>query len=115
MDLLGGLDLSGSASLSAPVMAASAPTAKPSTGVDLLGDLFGSGPASAATAAVAPVVAQTFAPIKCYEKNGLVVTLTPFKELPTLTQIKAVFTSFSGSEISNILFQVALPKVAFFL
>jgi hypothetical protein len=123
MDLLGGLDLSGASTIPAMATSSAVSIPKQNTSVDLLGDLFGGPAATAAVVAhVAPIVAATapivpssqgFAPIKCYDKNGLVVTLTPFKELSTLTQVKATFSSSDGKEISNILFQIALPKVSF--
>ncbi|KAJ3260977.1 clathrin associated protein complex large subunit [Boothiomyces macroporosus] len=91
MDLLGGL---------VPPVTNVSPVKANSNAVDLLGDLFGSAPA-----APAPV---SYQPIKCYEKNGLLITLLPNKESPTLTQIKASFTS--TATINNLLFQVAVPK-----
>lgn len=121
MDILGGLNLTGSASAPSPVVT------KANT-VDLLGDLFGSGPTSspgksqssqgvldllgsvpASVPAPVAAVTPTFSTVACYEKNGLLVALLPFKESPIITQIKATFTS--SVNISNLLFQVAVPKV----
>jgi AP-1 complex subunit gamma-1 len=121
MDLLGGLNLG------AQPVAANATVPKQATAVDLLGDLFGGGssaptiaPAVSSTSKVAmdPLAdllgvssssSNTFAPVTCYDKNGLVVTLQPLKESSIVTQFKATFTS--QSEITNLLFQVAVPKV----
>jgi hypothetical protein len=111
MDLLGGLNLSGASS--APLNLQPSQTAlvpQTSNAVDLLGDLFGTAPVSAPL--VAPVAALTFAPIKCYEKNGLNLSLATLKESATMTQIKASFSTTGNTEISNVLFQVAVPKVS---
>jgi AP-1 complex subunit gamma-1 len=126
MDLLGGLNLGVQ-----PVVA-NAPAAKQATAVDLLGDLFGGGPQASSTvpAASSPAkpaidpladllgtgsslsVPSTFAPVTCYDKNGLTVTLQPLKESSIVTQFKATFAS--QNEITNLLFQVAVPKVSIF-
>lgn len=96
MDLLGDLNLD-----QQPVMAA---PQKPSTvAVDLLGDLFGSPP---------PEEPKTFSPVQFYNKHGLLIQFTPFKELSTITQVKAVFKS--QVNIQNLGFQIAVPKVFIF-
>ncbi|KAJ3272010.1 clathrin associated protein complex large subunit [Terramyces sp. JEL0728] len=92
MDLLGGL---------VPAATTVSPVRANSNAVDLLGDLFGSTPTPAPT----PV---SYQPLKCYEKNGLLVTLLPNKESPTVTQVKANFSA--TTTINNLLFQVAVPK-----
>ncbi len=104
MDLLGDLNLGGGAPVM-PTAQAPKPAAAP---VDLLGDLFGGAPAQSAPAA--PVGPTTYPPITCYDRNGLKVTITALKESSTVAQFKAQFSSTNGSEISNILFQVAVPK-----
>jgi AP-1 complex subunit gamma-1 len=125
MDLLGGLDLGGQG----PAIASTVGVVKQPTTVDLLGDLFGNSPAvpSLNSTKMDPLTdllrgpisqpiqasAPTFAAVPCYEKNGLKVTLYPLKESSTITQFKANFTS--QSEVTNLLFQVAVPKVLFIL
>ncbi|KAI8898318.1 adaptin N terminal region-domain-containing protein [Globomyces pollinis-pini] len=114
MDLLGGLNLTGSAPTAIPALQATQPQVQTQATVDLLGDLFGSGPTppvqSPNKQEPTPLSnpSPTYPPIKCYEKNGLVVTLTPIKESSTITQIKATF--YATVSITNLLFQVAVPK-----
>ena len=116
MDLLGGLDLTGTSTTMQPV--------KQITNVDLLGNLFG-------TSSITPVVPvstprlvdplpdllgaslltpvpHTFVAISCYENNGLIIMLQPLKESTSVTQLKATFSA--TTEITNVLFQVAVPK-----
>ncbi|KAJ3114180.1 clathrin associated protein complex large subunit [Phlyctochytrium bullatum] len=129
MDLLGGLGMSSSAP---------APAAKPTAAADLLGDLFGGGSAPAAAAPKAAVdplgdllggaaskpAASTGGSLldsfgaapaaaashQCYNKNGLIITLSPTRESNgTVTAVTASFKS-TGPSITNIAFQVAVPK-----
>jgi AP-1 complex subunit gamma-1 len=117
MDLLGGLDLTGTSTTIQPV--------KQVTNVDLLGDLFGTTsinpvvPLSAPRLAdplgdllggslSTPVPPPTFNAVSCYEKNGLTIMLQPLKDSASVTQLKATFTA--TTEITNVLFQVAVPK-----
>ena len=132
MDLLGGLDM-GPSTASVSAVPAPAGVAKQNT-VDLLGDLFGSNPVSNPVSApvmggpsVVPMsapVAQrqstipslatpAFPSIRLYAKNGLAIDLNPVKNSPTLTRINTTFSSVDGSNITNIVFQIALPKVSF--
>ena len=46
-----------------------------------------------------------------YEKQGLHIELCPKKESSTLTIVDANFTSFNGATITDIVLQVAVPKV----
>jgi hypothetical protein len=46
-----------------------------------------------------------------YEKHGLRIELSPKKNSSTLTQVEAKFESINGAIISNIVLQVAVPKV----
>lgn len=90
---------------------------KPTNTMDLLGDLFGSTatkqapmiPSQSSTQMEFPSLALPAA-LTCYEKNGLLVTLTPQKESATLLQVMVNFSS-AKETISNISFQVAVPKV----
>ncbi|KAJ3106069.1 clathrin associated protein complex large subunit [Phlyctochytrium planicorne] len=134
MDLLGGLGIGGSAPIAATTTAS-----KPAGGAaDLLGDLFGAGPTSSVTATAtaapkadplgdllgggfsAPAASPSFAGLapspggsksyQCYSKNGLTINLAATRESNgTVLALAAGFES-SGANISNLSFQVAVPK-----
>ncbi|KAJ3196947.1 clathrin associated protein complex large subunit [Irineochytrium annulatum] len=130
MDLLGGIGLGDTANSPIPTTTA---VNKPSA--DLLGDLFGGGTSMISPSLSAPVVAATkpvsndpladlfgnsSSPLAtstvttksytCYDKNGLRITLTPTREGEgTVLSVAAKFES-KGSQISNLVFQVAVPK-----
>ena len=105
------MDLFGTA---APIAASKPPV----NNMDLLGDLFGGGPSKP------PVVSQQSSNLDdlfgtttqaqkaytCYTKNNLLITLTPTR-IPSTTTCSIVASfSNSGSPISNLSFQVAVPK-----
>jgi AP-1 complex subunit gamma-1 len=47
----------------------------------------------------------------CYDKRGLKIELVAKKESPVLTQLTAVFHATGLSDATNIMLQVAVPKV----
>ncbi len=50
----------------------------------------------------------------CYDKKGLKIELAPRKDSSTNTFIKATFIATSSVDISDIILQVAVPKVIHF-
>lgn len=135
MDLLGGLSMAPS-SVPSQTLAPGGATSKAAT-VDLLGDLFGGSAVPTASnliqtvpvdktvspvksdplanlvgdsmKAAAPQISQTSA-FTCYNKNGLVITLSPRKESSQKVMIDVKFSTISG-QFSNLTFQVAVPRV----
>ncbi|KAH9270457.1 hypothetical protein BSLG_001245 [Batrachochytrium salamandrivorans] len=70
-----------------------------------LADLLGGGMGSSATS---PAQSKAYV---CYEKHGLRITLTPTRESATSLGIVAQFYNIGSSGlISNIFFQIAVPK-----
>ncbi|ETV95341.1 hypothetical protein, variant [Aphanomyces invadans] len=124
-----------SAATTAPTTAAPAPPAA-TPAVDLLADLFSSGPAPPSAMAVAPVVPSTAqlldifggppaapaAPttvqppgqhIRAYEKNGLALDIElskPNLSDPSISHILCLFTNKSAYQLDNFVFQAAFPK-----
>lgn len=128
MDLLGGLSMGSNEPTMAPTSSAGKTAA-----VDLLGDLFGNAPSQptqvstlspskvSPSAAFDPladlmgsmkpaVPAPSAQALTCYNKNGLLITLSPAKESPQVSQILVSFST-TFSSFTNISFQVAVPKV----
>lgn len=105
MDLFGGLGLGGA---SKPSMTKQ-PASNQNTGVDLLGDLFGTGPAPTSQNSN---ITSTLKEYTCYSKNNLNITLTPqLRSTGTpYVDIIASFINVGTSPITNLVFQIAVPK-----
>lgn len=96
------MDLFGSAPAQAtppPQSAAAAPP--PSSGLDLLGQMGTSSPASQAAAPAGH---------PCYNNNGLVVTIATQRNAEGIVQALARFRNASGGPLSNVGLQAAVPK-----
>jgi len=99
-----------------PNMMGFAPAPAPAPAAfDPLAGLFG-GPSVPATNSAPAAAAgggdmQKFPPMTVFQKNGLTITFALRKPAPDKTQIMATFTNASGSELSNLDFKVAVPKV----
>ena len=46
----------------------------------------------------------------CFDKKGFKIDFIPSRESETLISLKALFSSTTNQEISNIVMQVAVPK-----
>ncbi|RHY32091.1 hypothetical protein DYB32_002864 [Aphanomyces invadans] len=102
-----------SAATTAPTTATPAPPAA-TPAVDLLADLFSSGPAPPSAMAVAPVVQPPGQHIRAYEKNGLALDIElskPNLSDPSISHILCLFTNKSAYQLDNFVFQAAFPKV----
>ncbi|KAJ3033585.1 clathrin associated protein complex large subunit [Rhizophlyctis rosea] len=136
MDLLGGIGLGSTPAATSAPSAAQAP--KPST--DLLGDLFGGGPALSpapvsVTATPSTISADPLGDLLggfggggavgggsggaekksyvCYDKNGLRITLLPSREAAiegVNLRVEATLENLGGVGVAGVAFQVAVPK-----
>lgn len=134
-DIFGG-SVASSNSSAAPFGASTgSTTAPPAAAVDLLADIFSTGPSPAApvaapttasnasdllglldfgapAAALAPVT-PAFPPVRAYEKNGLTVDLEitkPNKDDPSVTFITATTRNGSAVPVDKFVFLAAFPK-----
>jgi len=85
---------------------------KASKPADLLSDIFGSPapkPAAAKPAAAKPAVEKQGDGVLCYNKQGLSITLDPTRAGDIVTVVIR-FANTSVGELSNLSFQVAVPK-----
>jgi AP-1 complex subunit gamma-1 len=134
-DIFGGSVASNSSS-AAPFGASTGSTsAPPAAAVDLLADIFSTGPSPAAPvpaattvssasdllglldfgapAAVPAPVTPAFPPVRAYEKNGLTVDLEitkPNKDDPSVTFITATTRNGSAMPVDKFVFLAAFPK-----
>ncbi|KAF3760182.1 hypothetical protein M406DRAFT_52243 [Cryphonectria parasitica EP155] len=100
MDLFG----PGGAQATPPPQAAAAAAARPTSDLDLLGQMGSSSPAPQAAGAAAP------AGFPCYNNNGLVVTIATQRNAEGIVQALARFRNASGGPLSNVGLQAAVPK-----
>jgi AP-1 complex subunit gamma-1 len=106
-----------------PSSSTSKPVQPSNTGMDILGDLFGGASialvtSTSSTAASmddlfgssAPTTPETKS-YTCYSKNNLLIVLTPTRVGNTATiNINAVFSNSGSGDVSDLGFQVAVPK-----
>lgn len=110
MDLLGDLNMNPTSSALISNDSVMGNSAKPATVVDLLGDLF------SATPVPLPIVALNLnSPgsepgAVCYNKNGLLISFVTQRKNNGI-QVAVNFSSTGSVPVTNISFQVAVPKV----
>lgn len=98
------MDLFGPSSAQAtPPPGAAAAAPPPSSGLDLLGQMGGS-------TSPMPQGGAASAGFPCYNNNGLVVTIATQRNAEGIVQALARFRNASGSPLSNVGLQAAVPK-----
>ena len=108
------MDLFGASPAAAPAPAAAAP---PSGGLDAFGGgafggMLGALPPDAA-AAPTPAAPAANPAVQAFEKNGLSLTMHLSKPDPmdlSKSEVRCVFANSTGGDLSNFVFQAAVPK-----
>jgi AP-1 complex subunit gamma-1 len=108
MDLLGDLDLGQQPSTSSPPLPTSASPQTSPNASSPQNDIF----ASFGTPESTPISQE----YNVFENDGLKITMTPSKDAanPNVTNFETNFTTTNGSEATDLMLQIAVPKVILF-